>query len=79
MVERTDKITLGEMLDGGVRGILVRCSDYRCAHHIAMPADAWPDSVRLSDLEPRFVCQACGRKGAEVRPDFQPARMGTER
>src|SRR6266404_3839002 len=23
-----------------------------------------------SDLEPRFVCQACGQRGADVRPDF---------
>ena len=22
------------------------------------------------DLEPRFVCKACGKRGAEVRPDF---------
>jgi len=22
------------------------------------------------DLEPRFVCQACGKRGADVRPDF---------
>jgi hypothetical protein len=35
--------------------------------------------LRLSDFEPRFVCQACGRKGAEVRPDFAPARMETIR
>jgi hypothetical protein len=27
--------------------------------------------VRLSDLEPRFVCQGCGGRGAEVRPDFE--------
>jgi hypothetical protein len=26
--------------------------------------------VRLSDLEPRFVCRGCGGRGAEVRPDF---------
>jgi len=30
-----------------------------------------------SDLEPRFVCTACGKRGADVRPDFPPARMGT--
>ena len=30
----------------------------------------WPDHVRLSDLEPRFVCKACGRRGGDVRPDF---------
>jgi hypothetical protein len=29
----------------------------------------WPGDVRLSDLEPRFTCQACGRR-ANVRPNF---------
>ena len=29
-----------------------------------------PDDARLSDLEPRFVCKACGKRGADVRPDF---------
>ncbi len=27
--------------------------------------------MRLSDLEPRFTCQACGRRGADVRQDWQ--------
>ena len=26
--------------------------------------------MRLSDIEPRFVCQACGKRGADVRPNF---------
>ena len=26
--------------------------------------------MRLSDLENQFTCTVCGRKGAEVRPDF---------
>src|SRR3954447_10256055 len=30
----------------------------------------WPDHIRLSDLEPLFTCQACGIKGADLRPDF---------
>ncbi|WP_426433702.1 hypothetical protein [Bradyrhizobium genosp. P] len=33
-------------------------------------ADRWPDDVRLSDLELRFVCRACGNPGADVRPNF---------
>jgi hypothetical protein len=33
-------------------------------------ADQWPDSMRLSDLEPRFICAACGKRGADVRPNF---------
>jgi hypothetical protein len=32
--------------------------------------DRWPDDVRLSDIEPRFTCEACGRRGADVRPNF---------
>jgi len=64
------KITLGEMRSSGVRGLLINCSDYHCSHSVAISAEQWPDQVRLSDLEPRFVCQACGLKGADVRPDF---------
>jgi uncharacterized Fe-S cluster-containing protein len=35
-----------------------------------MNSDHRPDDVRLSDLKPRFVCSACGKRGADVRPDF---------
>src|SRR5262245_47936079 len=38
----------------------VYCADYRCSHSIAMSADYWSDAVTLSDIEPRFVCSACG-------------------
>ncbi|MCP3388891.1 hypothetical protein NLM27_08905 [Bradyrhizobium sp. CCGB12] len=41
-----------------------------CGHHVALSADRWRDDVRLSDIEPRFVCDGCGHRGAEVRPDF---------
>ena len=58
------------MRSSGVRSVLVYCSDYRCSHYIAISGDRWPDDVRLSDLEPRFICSACGRRGADVRPDF---------
>jgi hypothetical protein len=75
---RPQKITFGEMrFSGGVRGVLIYCLDYRCSHSIAIPADGWPDDVRLSDIEPRFVCKACGKRGADVRPYFAPARIGT--
>jgi hypothetical protein len=57
------KITLAEMRASGVRGLLIYCSDYHCSHWTAISGDRWPDDVRLSDLEPRFTCQACGRHG----------------
>jgi hypothetical protein len=70
---RQQKITLGEMRESGVRGLLVYCADYRCSHTVRLgdsEVELWPDSVRLSDLEPRFVCKGCGIRGADVRPDF---------
>jgi hypothetical protein len=33
--------------------------------------------ARLSDIEPRFVCKACGKRDADVRPHFEPATIGT--
>ena len=65
-----EKITLGQMRSSGARGVLIYCSDFRCSHFTAMSADRWPDQVRLSDLEPKFVCQGCGKRGADVRPDY---------
>ena len=67
---RPVKITFGEMREMGVRGVLVYCADYRCSHRVIPSADRLPDEVRLSDVEPRFTCTACGRRGADVRPDF---------
>jgi hypothetical protein len=46
------------MRDMGVRGLSVYCADYRCSHSIAISGDGWPDDVRLSDIEERFVCLA---------------------
>jgi hypothetical protein len=74
---RPMKITFGEMRASGIRDLLIYCSDYRCSHSIQMSADRWPDHVRLSDIEPLFVCKACGKRGADVRGRFAPARMGT--
>jgi hypothetical protein len=57
------------MRSSGVRGLLIYCADYRCSHSIAISADRWPDDVRLSDLEAQFACKACGKRGADVRPN----------
>lgn len=69
-MDRPVKITFAEMRDSGVRGILVYCSDHKCSHSIAINADQWADDIRLSDIEPHFVCKGCGKRGANVRPDF---------
>jgi hypothetical protein len=63
----SQKITFAEMRAAGVRGRLIYCSDFRCSHWTAISGDRWPDDVRLSDIEPRFACQACGQHGADMR------------
>jgi len=77
IVTYLQKITFGEMRDAGVRSVLVYCRDHRCSHHVEMSADQWPDNIRLSDVEPGFVCTGCGKRGAEIRPKVSQARMGT--
>ncbi|MDA9393463.1 hypothetical protein WN73_23465 [Bradyrhizobium sp. CCBAU 45394] len=70
------KITFREMRESGAREIPIYCRDYRCGHHVETNADGWADDVRLSDIGPRFVCERCGQRSAEVRPNFEPAKMG---
>lgn len=74
MVGHGEKVTLGEMRASGVRALLVYCQDYTCSHWQRLSAEdcaRWTDDVRLSDIEPQFVCRACGQRGADVRPDYQ--------
>jgi len=78
MADHRQKITFGEMRASGVRGLLIYCSDFRCSHWTAISGDRWPDDARLSDIEGRFVCTACGKRGADVRGKFPSAKMGTD-
>jgi hypothetical protein len=71
------KNTFGEMRASGTRDVLIYCRDYRCGHHIEINADCWGDDVRLSDIEPKFVCTKCRERGGEIRQKFGPANMGT--
>lgn len=65
-MERSQKITFAEMRSSGVRGLLVYCADYNCSHHIAISGDRWQDDLRISDIEPKFVCSTYGKR--DIRP-----------
>jgi hypothetical protein len=67
-IKREQIITLGEMRASGPTQLLVYCGDPKCGHLVVIDAARWPDHVRLSDLEPLYVCEACGHRGADVRP-----------
>jgi hypothetical protein len=69
------KITFGEMRASGVRDVLIYCRDHRCNHRVEISAGRSPDDVRLSDIEPGFVCTGCGKRGAKVRPEFSLTQL----
>ncbi len=71
---RQQKITFGEMRASGASRIVVHCRGYKCGHSVTMYPALWPDNVRLSDPDERFVCIVCGHHGADVRPLFEPTR-----
>jgi hypothetical protein len=67
--------TEGHSRVAGILGVLEQPE--RClvilmprSHSTAISGDRWPDDVRLSDVEPSFTCKTCGKRGADVRPDF---------
>jgi hypothetical protein len=68
MVESPQITTVGEMRSAGVRGVIVHCR--QCGHLETVSADECPSDARLSDLQGSCACSVCGRRGADIRPDF---------
>jgi len=62
-MDRPQKITFAEIATWA-------CAD--CHGHQRRPL---ADDLRLSDIEDRFTCTACGRRGPDVRPDFNWDKM----
>jgi hypothetical protein len=62
------------MRESGLRAI-VYCRDYKCSHHVTVDAD---DYELLRASAQRFVCTACGKRGAHIRPLHEPP-MGTSK
>lgn len=81
MGRRPQKITFAEMRSQGEEyRLIIFCGGVKCSHNtvVADDPERWPGHVRLSDIEPKFVCTACGHRGAIVRPQPPPPRMGTD-
>jgi hypothetical protein len=53
----------------------MHCRDHRCSHHVETNADGWADDVRLSDIEPGFVCSVCGKRGAKMSSGLDRGAM----
>jgi hypothetical protein len=76
MTPRSQKITLGEMRESGPTKLIAYCFNRKCNYHADSDASQWPDEVRISDLEERFVCMKCGERGADIRPLWPKTPMG---
>jgi hypothetical protein len=76
MSARPQKITFREMRQTGATRIVDFCQDYQCSHNVQMDASQWPDELQLSDLEPRFTCRVCGKRGSIIGSVNPPAKMG---
>jgi hypothetical protein len=75
---RPQKNTFGEMRsNGGPTGILIY-SGLSVQPFNGDVGRLLVCAVRLSDIEPRFVCSTCGKRGAGMRPHFAPAHMGSQ-
>jgi hypothetical protein len=58
------------MSSSGARDVIVYCRDYRCSHSVEMNADAFPDEVRVSDVEPRYNPFTLGGVIESITPPF---------
>jgi hypothetical protein len=59
------------MRESGLTRLIEFCGEYKCAHSVIIGADRWADDVRLSDLEPLFVCKASPGTGSFIpQPEY---------
>ena len=63
-------ITVHEATRVGAKAFLVSCTAHGCTHHSYIPASLLSPDLRIKTLEPRCRCTACGKLGADVRPDY---------
>jgi hypothetical protein len=74
---RQQKITLGEMRSGiGPTRLIMYFGHYKCAHSVVIDTGPWSDNVRAFGLGAEIHLPGLRPPGADVRPLFEPARMG---
>jgi hypothetical protein len=68
----SEPVTMGHVRSHGCRDLFVYCTSGWCHHSAKLNGDWLRDDTVLLEIEPRFVCTACGLIGADVRPDWTP-------
>jgi len=63
-------MTLGNMRANGVRTIAAYCQRVDCHHSAVVDVSALSDDAAVPAIGRRLRCTACGRLGAESRPNW---------
>jgi hypothetical protein len=67
---RRQRNTVSRVKGYGVTHLLVYCSRPECRNERRLPVEQFPDDAEILSIGPRMRCEKCGRKGADVRPDW---------
>ena len=70
------KPAIGDCHPHEIVTLLIDCSNYAafCYHRGYLPVAGLPDDLLFEDLGRRCRCTKCGKKGAEIRPDWSNSR-----
>jgi hypothetical protein len=67
-------MTLGNLRQLGVRGVVLSCLAPRCRHEESFSVDDYPDEVEVPSFAARAVCTQCGG-AVEARPNWNEMRI----
>jgi hypothetical protein len=64
-------MTLGNLRQLGVRGLVVACLNAQCHHEATIGADDYADEIEVASFAARMVCSKCGSERVDVRPNWK--------
>ena len=67
-------MTLGNMRQLGVRGLIVACLEPSCRHETAVGVDDYADELEVPSFAAR-VCSKCGGDHVHVRPNWKEMKV----
>jgi predicted DNA-binding ribbon-helix-helix protein len=63
-------VTLGNIRQLGVCGLIMSCLNPRCRHEVIFSAEDLPDEIEVPSVAPGAVCSKCGER-VELRPNWK--------
>ncbi|MGA8935447.1 MAG: hypothetical protein WB522_14385 [Pseudolabrys sp.] len=75
MATPSPPVTIASLRPHGVRQLLAYCrgkreGDWPCHHSGELPIEQFSAEETLRDIERRCRCTLCGRRRADLRPDY---------